>query len=505
MQIHTKVASTLLAVGLCVITIYKFIQHDLEDLRYADASDARATKGTITIGVDNWVGYYPLCSKEMQRTLRQHGYLLECIDDQANYAQRIKHLDQGRIDLAVATVDSYLINGKQHNFPGTIIAVIDESKGGDAIVANSNSITSIDQLKAAQNINIGLTANSPSEHLLRAVTSHFDIRAIKQNQLAVTQTDGSSEALSLLQSGSIDVAVLWEPDVSTALNNPEFNQLISSADTQRLIVDVLLASHQFSQQSPDLLNLVLSSYFHTLKYYRDRPDVLTQELTRKTNLSDSQVMAMLNGVAWAGLHQNSQHWLAGKHMLVETIESSLTIFKDFPAIENNLLPNNDPYRLINSRPLLEVQQEMGQKMAMDQPQQPTFTPLSEQQWQSMVEVGTLKTRNIVFSSGSNLLSEAGRIQLADAAESIKHYPNFRIKVEGHTGTRGDKAQNLQLSQQRAQAVRNYLIDELGFEQHRILAQGKGGSEPLVKHAGESNRRYASRLKRVEIALLSESY
>jgi hypothetical protein len=48
------------------------------------SSDAGQVKGQIHIGVDNWIGYFPLCSPHMKKLMRGAGYLLDCIDDQAN-------------------------------------------------------------------------------------------------------------------------------------------------------------------------------------------------------------------------------------------------------------------------------------------------------------------------------------------------------------------------------------------------------------------------------------
>lgn len=508
MQGHTKAALVLLLIGLVSLTGYRFFKADIENAIYSDGTDARFTKGKISIGIDNWIGYYPLCSKEMKRSMRKQGYLLECIDDQADYPDRMKKLDKGELDLAVASVDAYLINAKPYNYSSSIIAVIDESKGGDAIVANVDSISSLDDLKIARNLVLGYTQNSPSEHLIRSIASHFDIQTIKENQFKVIHTDGSTDALEQLKKGQLDVAVLWEPDVSNVLKDKRFKRILGTEDTQQLIVDVLLSSRKFSQKNPEALQALLAEYFVVLKFYRDNPAALIKELTKVTKLSSSQVESLLGGVAWQGLGENSRYWMA-EHGLVETIEGSVNIFKDFEDVDNNLIPNGDPYRLINTQPLQQAQQNLmaSGNTGLDQggARSNRFPALSKQQWQRMIEVGTLKVKPVVFASGSNNLPDNSKVLLNDTAETLKHYPTFRIRIEGHTGIRGDKKQNQALSQQRSDVVKDYLVSELNFDQARIQSIGKGGAEPLQRLQGESNRRYASRLKRVEITLLKETY
>ncbi|MCE2571364.1 phosphate ABC transporter substrate-binding/OmpA family protein [Motilimonas eburnea] len=508
MQGHTKIALGLLVLGVSAVAGYKLLQPMLTEQRSIAQSDARSTKGKITIGVDNWVGYYPLCSKEMKRSLRQQGYLLECVDDQANYQQRLKAMSHGELDLAVASVDAWLTSGKAFNYPGAIVAVIDESKGGDAIIANIDSVNSLDDLKTPKQLTIGFTPASPSEHLLRAVASHFDIKTIKEKQFNLIETQGSHDALTQLQSGQLDVAVLWEPDVSLALESKQFKRILGTENTQSLIVDVLLANHDFARDQSDTLELVLTSYFKVLKFYRDHPQELIKELSDTTELNQAQVQQLLNGVQWASLNHNTQKWFKQHGALVQTIESSLNIFADFADIPSDLIPNGDPYRLINSAPITAVQQRL-QTSAIDQPSEPptihVFDELTEQQWANMVEVGTLKTRAIVFSSGSNELTEPGAQQLAQIAENLNHYPNFRIRIQGHTNNKGDASENLKLSKARAEAIKEWLIAQGGFDRYRIQAQGLGGTEPLPRQANESRRSYQSRLKRVEVRLLTAAY
>lgn len=508
MQGHTKIALGLLLIGVSAVAVYKLLQPVITEHRYLAQSDARSTKGKITIGVDNWVGYYPLCSKEMKRTLRQQGYLLECVDDQANYQQRLEAMSSGKLDLAVASIDAWLTSGKAYNYPGAIVAVIDESKGGDAIVANIDSVNSLDDLKTPKKLTIGYTPASPSEHLLRAIAAHFDIQTIKNKQFNLIETQGSHDALTQLQSGQLDVAVLWEPDVSLALKNKQFKRILGTENTQSLIVDVLLANHKFAKDQSETLTLVLTSYFKVLKFYRDHPQELVNELSDTTELNSAQVQQLLNGVQWVSLNQNTQKWFNQHGALVQTIESCLDIFADFADIPTDLIPNGDPYRLINSTPITMVQQNLQNTVETQQDKQSpvnVFDELTEQQWANMVEVGTLKTRAIVFSSGSNQLTEPGEQQLSQIAENLNHYPNFRIRIQGHTNNKGDTSENLKLSQARADAIKEWLVAQGGFDRHRIQAQGLGGAVPLPRQPNESRRSYQSRLKRVEVRLLTAAY
>jgi OmpA-OmpF porin, OOP family len=71
-------------------------------------------------------------------------------------------------------------------------------------------------------------------------------------------------------------------------------------------------------------------------------------------------------------------------------------------------------------------------------------------------------------------------------EVLRDNPKIRIEVQGHTDDRGPAAYNKQLSQQRATAVRDYLVRK-GIAGERLIAKGYGLEQPLVPNTDERNR------------------
>lgn len=99
---------------------------------------------------------------------------------------------------------------------------------------------------------------------------------------------------------------------------------------------------------------------------------------------------------------------------------------------------------------------------------------------------------IQLEAGSQGLLEsiAGTMAVSDALEAV---------IVGHTGTRGDQAINQELSQKRAEFVKQQLV-ERGVQPSRTQTFGVGGQDPLEKKSGEGERSYHQRLKRAEITL-----
>lgn len=507
------------AVG-AICTIWLLLPY-LLDRKQKDTSDAAKVRGKIHIGVDNWIGYFPLCSPEMKSAMRQSGYQLICEDDNADYQARMKRLKAGELDLAVATVDSYLLNGAQFSYPATIAMIIDESKGGDAILTRDEAIKGLDDLKGRDDIRVAFTPASPSHYLLKAAADHFNVRELHPPPgPRRIETDGSEKAREKLLTGAADVAVVWEPDVSRSLEQSGITKILGTEDTERLIVDILLVSREYSQQSPLVIRQLLANYFRVLKKYRDNPDLLKKHVKKETGLGEDKILVMLNGVHWTSFMENCEKWFGialpgsfAEEGILDAIDATVDVLSSAGDFASNPIPDNNPYRLTNSTFLEQLftggisgftlPGGKGNNKVQANSLETVFSPLEEQEWLSLKEIGTLKVEPIIFQRGSTRLTMLAKQVVDKAVMRLKHYPNFRVVVRGHTGTRGDRDENIKLSRQRAEAVARYMTITYGIDGNRLRIEGRGGNKPLVRKTGESERTYQYRLPRVELLLVRE--
>lgn len=97
--------------------------------------------------------------------------------------------------------------------------------------------------------------------------------------------------------------------------------------------------------------------------------------------------------------------------------------------------------------------------------------------------------------------------LDKAYEDLQHVrdflidnPRYELIISGHTDSKGDHKVNLKLSQERANAIKAYLIKEGAVEEHRIKAYGFGDTKPIVaEEITEEDRR---KNRRVEFELVA---
>ncbi|MBN1522994.1 MAG: OmpA family protein [Spirochaetales bacterium] len=514
MKKHTIILIVLVLLGVLGIIGYKIASPYLEETAALNTSDAKDMKGKIRIALDSWIGYYYLQSPVFKKLMREDKYLVEIIDDNANYAERMKKLKNNEIDFAVATVDSYLLNAAPEGFPGTIITVLDESKGGDAIVAWKDKIGRLEELKNGMKYSIAFTPDSPSEYLLKSIGVHFNITTLLEKDGSWRrEADGAEDAYNKLLKHEVDVAVVWEPHVTAALSREGIVKLLGSEDTEKLIVDILLVNRRFAEKNSDLVILMLTNYFKTLLVYSNDTAMLKQDIMKETKTTQVNVEAMLKGVEWINLVRNAQ-WFGllqdssfSKEELVDTVESTIDILIENGDFSGNPLPQRDASTIINSSFVSRLYALGGTgttDIQYTNSLKKDFSKLSAAEWELLRQVGTLKVRPITFTSGTSDLNGQGEQQVDTIVENIKHYPNFRILVKGHTGTRGDANQNIILSRERAATVANYMITHYNVDKDRIRWVGVGGEEPLVQSSDESSREYNDRLKRVEILLVAEN-
>ena len=107
---------------------------------------------------------------------------------------------------------------------------------------------------------------------------------------------------------------------------------------------------------------------------------------------------------------------------------------------------------------------------------------------------TLVLEGVNFALDSARLTEGSYAILDRVAASLKEWPEVRVEVGGHTDDTGTEAYNQNLSERRAQAVRDYLVRK-GIEPSRLTAKGYGESRPVTTNATAAGR---AKNRRVEL-------
>ncbi len=84
--------------------------------------------------------------------------------------------------------------------------------------------------------------------------------------------------------------------------------------------------------------------------------------------------------------------------------------------------------------------------------------------------------------------------LQQAIKFLRQHPNLRIRIEGHTDSKGAADYNLRLSQARADAVKQYLVEVGRLDPSRFETQGFGETRPVATNATERGRALNRRIE-----------
>ena len=101
--------------------------------------------------------------------------------------------------------------------------------------------------------------------------------------------------------------------------------------------------------------------------------------------------------------------------------------------------------------------------------------------------------DVLFDTGQYSLKPGAREKLAKVSGILLAYPGLNIAVGGYTDNVGGDQMNQKLSENRAGAVRDYLVQE-GVSANSVTAQGFGNTEPVASNDNSSGRQENRRVE-----------
>ncbi len=429
----------------------------------------------VSIALDGFSGYAVLRSPEFAGALRDQGIKLTLKDDGADYTKRLAALARGEVDMAVFTIDALVKTCAESNsLPATIVAVIDETVGADAIVSYKEVFANVDALNTPETRFV-LTPNSPSETLARVVMSRFQLDQLPENPF-IEMRDAAEVVAKYKKSKPTDPVayVVWEPYITQMLKNDRVGVIVDSSRFPATIVDVLVASDDYIAKNSDTATALVRAYLQANYKYRtteDRIALIMKDAAADAALTHEEATRLVDGVWWKNTQENLAH--AGirngtRLPHLEDIIAGITrVLIDSGSIERDPTDGNPNY-LYNDNVLRELA-DFHPGVENEEIRGTEMPALSDAQWSSLVEAGTAKAPTLIFARGTPTLTERSRKlldELAGTLQSTRYY----VIVRGNASLRGDAAANKKLAEQRALEVERYLSQH-GVDTDRIRAVG----------------------------------
>ena len=112
---------------------------------------------------------------------------------------------------------------------------------------------------------------------------------------------------------------------------------------------------------------------------------------------------------------------------------------------------------------------------------------------------TIRLDHLIFEQGRATISPKSYPGLEELMAMMKDNPKLEIRLEGHTDNRGNPKMNMELSQNRVDNVKKYLVSK-GIDKDRIKTKAFGGTKPIL-NANSPEARALNR--RVEMRVLKD--
>lgn len=104
-----------------------------------------------------------------------------------------------------------------------------------------------------------------------------------------------------------------------------------------------------------------------------------------------------------------------------------------------------------------------------------------------------KLKNVLFKRATSELIDSSYVELDMVFRMMEENPQINIELSGHTDNVGNARKNVQLSQERVEVVKEYLVDK-GIDTERIIGRGYGGTMPVASNKTEETRRLNRRVE-----------
>ncbi len=253
---------------------------------------------TYRIGLGPWVGFGPLYLAQEKGFFKDAGVAVD-LNVLTGLAERNSALRSGQVDGLAAPVDYFVLSAGNH-LETTIVMEIDESVGGDGIVANK-SIQKFEDLRGKK---VAFQRGLPSEFFLRALLQQHGMRLEELNAVDME----TAQAGAAFIAKQIDAAGVWEPWLTKAQEQGDGHVLASTKEYPNLIVDCIAFNKDVVAQHPDDVQKIVNAIFRAIDYWKAHPEEANAIMAPHFQVDAAKYALILSGAKFGDLTRNQQYF-----------------------------------------------------------------------------------------------------------------------------------------------------------------------------------------------------
>lgn len=393
-------------------------------------------------------------------------------------------LATNNVDVMLTTVDVWAKDYAQFQekgFGSRAFLMVDWSRGADGVIGRQG-INNIEGLAAKT---IAFAPYTPSHFLLYNGLKSSGLSTEQRNEIfskAVHTKDGIEPA-TLFAQQKVDAAVAWDPDMSDAVaKRAGSKKIYDTKIANKLIADVLVVSDRFAAANPQTVIKFAEGWIEGVEFIKQQPSRAHTLIgtIKDFNIPADLAKTMLDGVRLSDYADNIAFFGSGEDSDYANIfKMAQEMYRELRTIKRT----SNAEESVDRRYIGALKGKFSTTS--------TEAPIEYKAPAKGATPIATQRRSIYFEPNSAKMSLDSRSVVDEIGNFMRAYENTIVDIEGNTDSTGSREHNMDLSRERAEAVKSYLVGK-GFPAARMRTAGNGPDKPLDTNSSaegrEKNRR-----------------
>lgn len=430
----------------------------------------------MDVSLDEWIGWKSIMDANGGLTTQKGSIYdqlglklnIHVIDDAT---QSSNALIKGSLDAAGYTVNRYSFlysKFSENNVPVSMAYITNSSTGGDGIIAKQG-INSIDDLV---NKKIAVPRFSEAQTLIEWLISKSSLTPdqVKQLRSNMVMFDTPDDAAKALFANQVDAAATWQPYLSQAATATGYKVFFSTKSATNLVLDGIVFRKDYMDSNKENVAKFIEGALKAQNVYKTDFKAIKASMSLFSTETDSNIKSMTDDATLANYSMNKQLFSG----------LAQTLYKDMSRIWKSIGENADENTAkdaFDNSILLSLEGKFQDQVD----NKPKFTEddRSKAKQQDDKQALISQKLSINFDTNSANIKPESFVDLNKFADTAKILNNVILQIEGNTDNVGSIESNLKLSQDRANAVANYLHFAQGLDPSRFVIVGNGPNKPVA--------------------------
>ncbi|MDO4941502.1 MAG: ABC transporter substrate-binding protein [Lachnospiraceae bacterium] len=259
-------------------------------------SDGDTTK--VTMAFCTWTGYAPMFIAQEQGYFEDAGIDMDIkvIEDESTYASLITKGDIQFLATAQDPNIKMFANGADSKY----VLTMDESYGADGLVATAD-IKTLDDLKGKS---VALDKSASSYYFFLQALENGS--SLTEEDIDVQDMGDTTEAGVAFMGGKVDAAIMWEPELSNALEEVDgAHTVVTSKDFPDTISDSLVVNADYAEKNPKIVEAVEEVWYKAVDYLNENPEKAYKDMASGfEEVSAEDIANDVKGLKFLGRDEN---------------------------------------------------------------------------------------------------------------------------------------------------------------------------------------------------------